>query len=109
MFSKGLLGVGALLSAGLSFAPNANAQLFNLTPAELIKYTSQNPYERFPDGRPKVPDTILEKVKSLSSEEVLGIVRRGYPGLFVGDLQTVHRGQKLGRAGVHVAVDAPAG
>ena len=99
MFSKSLLGVGALLSAGLSFAPNANAQLFNLTPTDLIKYTSQNPYERFPDGRPKVPDTILEKVKSLSSEEVLGIVRRGYPGQFVGDLQSVHQGQKLvGRA-----------
>jgi hypothetical protein len=43
----------------------------------LIQYTVQNPYERFPDGRPKVPDSILEKVKGLSAEEALGLVPPG--------------------------------
>ena len=43
----------------------------------MVKYTAQNPFERFPDGRPKVPDALLEKVKGLSAEEVLGIAGRG--------------------------------
>ena len=29
----------------------------------MIKYTAKNPFDRFPDGRPKVDDKILERVK----------------------------------------------
>jgi len=65
----------------------------------MLKYTAQNPYERFPDGRPKVPDSILEKVRGLSAEEVLGIAGRGYPNQFVDGMQVLHPGKKLvGRA-----------
>ncbi len=28
--------------------------------------------ERLPDGRPKVPDAILERMKTVSAEEALG-------------------------------------
>jgi len=56
-----------VLSAGA-----ARAQVFSLTREELIKYTAQNPYERFPDGRPKVPDALLKEFESMSSEEVMG-------------------------------------
>jgi 4-hydroxy-4-methyl-2-oxoglutarate aldolase len=38
---------------------------------------SKNPYDRFPDGRPKVPDNLLEQVKSLVIEEAWGAVRSG--------------------------------
>jgi hypothetical protein len=31
-----------------------------MTREQLIKYTAKNPYDRFPDGRPKVPDALLE-------------------------------------------------
>jgi hypothetical protein len=31
------------------------AQLFTLTRDQMIKLTAKNPYDRFPDGRPKVP------------------------------------------------------
>ena len=33
----------------------AQAQLFTLTKEQLTELTAQNPFERFADGRPKVP------------------------------------------------------
>ena len=37
---------------------------------DLIDYTSANPFDRFPDGRPKVPDALLERAKDLSAEDI---------------------------------------
>jgi regulator of RNase E activity RraA len=87
-----------LLAASFVF-PAAWAQVFKLTRDQLIQYTPRNPYERFPDGRPKVPDAILEKVKGLSAEEVFGIEHRGYPNQFENHWQILHPDKKLvGRA-----------
>jgi regulator of RNase E activity RraA len=73
--------------------------LNSLSKEELIKITAANPFERFPDGRPKVPSAILEKVREMSAEEVLGIARQGYPGQFVGDMKILTPGKTLvGRA-----------
>ncbi len=42
--------------------------------------------ERFPDGRPKVPDELLERLKKVSIEEAWGGLRnRGYHNQFEGD------------------------
>jgi regulator of RNase E activity RraA len=87
-----------LLLAG-ALAP-AGAQIFSFTREEMIRYTAQNPFERFPDGRPKVPDALLEKVKAMSVEEAWGILRnKGYQFQYAGDFQILHPGRKLvGRA-----------
>ena len=62
---------------------SASAQLFQWTPEQLIKYTSKNPYDRFPDGRPKVPDEMLQRLKELIAEEVQAVLPgRGYPNQF---------------------------
>jgi len=68
-----LLAAAALLGCWL--AGNAQAQINSLTREELIKYTAQNPFDRFPDGRPKIPDSVLEMYKSMASEEVMGAGR----------------------------------
>ena len=39
-----------------------------------MEYTAQNPYARFEDGRPKVPDELLAKCKDLSAEEVWAVL-----------------------------------
>jgi 4-hydroxy-4-methyl-2-oxoglutarate aldolase len=45
----------------------------------LIQYTSQFNGERFPDGRPKVPDSILERMKFVELEEAWAVLREaGY-------------------------------
>ena len=52
--------------------------VISLSKEQMTKYTAQNPFERFPDGRPKVPDGLLEKLKDMSAEEVLGLNARGF-------------------------------
>ena len=66
----------------------------------MIAYTATNPYERFADGRPKVPDDLLEKVKTLVIEEAWGAVKaKGYPSQFAGDWKMLQPGKRLvGRA-----------
>jgi len=61
------------LAAGaiLLLAPAlAHAQLFQVTKEQLIELTSQNPFDRFADGRPKIPDDLLERARGMSAEEV---------------------------------------
>jgi hypothetical protein len=83
------------------FAVFAFAQPFRWTREQMIHYTPQNTFERFEDGRPKVPDALLEKVKGLSAEEAWGIMRgKGYNSQFAGSgFKVLHPGKKLvGRA-----------
>ena len=56
------------LSTLIVCAPS-HAQIFTFTREQMIKYTANNPFERFEDGRPKAPDALLEKVKDLSAED----------------------------------------
>lgn len=72
----------------------------NLTPEELIEYTPDWDGERFPDGRPKVPDAILERMRHVSITQAWGIVRgSGYHHQYEGGFQCTHPGQTLvGRA-----------
>ena len=87
-----------MVLAGLLVAASGWGQVFTMTREQLIKYTAKNPYERFPDGRPKVPDALLEKFKDMSSEEI-GLSRSGFPNQYVDGLQILHPDRKLiGRA-----------
>ena len=65
---------------GLVISLPSWGQINNLTREEMIKYTAANPYDRFPDGRPKVPDALLEQFKDMSSEELMSAGRAGGPG-----------------------------
>src|ERR1041385_6291854 len=67
-----------LLFVTLIAASDIRAQVFKFSRDQMVKYTAQNPFERFTDGRPKVPDALLEKLKEMSAEEVLGLNQRGY-------------------------------
>ncbi|MBI3278338.1 MAG: dimethylmenaquinone methyltransferase [Acidobacteria bacterium] len=81
-------------------AIGAQAQIFTFSKEQMIKYTSQNPFERFEDGRPKAPDALLEKMRGLSVEEVWGVLsRKGFPNQYEGNWRILHPGKKLvGRA-----------
>src|SRR5256712_526801 len=88
-----------MLLAVLAIAPAASGQVNTLSRERLIKYTAQNPYERFADGKPKVPDALLEKVREMSAEEVIGIARRGYPNQYVDGFRILSPGKTMvGRA-----------
>ncbi|MGA2592965.1 MAG: dimethylmenaquinone methyltransferase [Bryobacteraceae bacterium] len=80
--------------------PPSRAQVFTFTREEMLKYTAQNPFERFADGRPKVPDAILEKVKGLSAEEAWAVLPGArFPNQYEGNWRILHPDRKLvGRA-----------
>lgn len=90
-----------LLAFCLLSATLLSAQPFRWTREQMIHFTPENPFDRFPDGRPKVPDELLEKVKGLTVEEAWGILRsKGYTHQHAGSgFQVLHPGKKLvGRA-----------
>ena len=89
------------LAVVLCLAPSAaSAQLFGLTKEQMIEWTAQNPFERFPDGRPKVPDTYIERARELSAEEVLAVLPgKQFRNQYEDGFQVLHPGKKLvGRA-----------
>ena len=57
----------------------------------IIELTRLNPFQRFPDGRPCVPDELLERVKSVTTEEAWSVLRKqGYEFQFEGDWFRTH-------------------
>ena len=57
----------------------SNAQLMTFSKQDLIDYTAANPFDRFPDGRPKVPDALLERARDLSAEDIWATMQdKGY-------------------------------
>ena len=55
----------AVVCSSMLLGAGARAQQGFFTPEDVIKYTPDWHGERFPDGRPKVPDSILDRMKSL--------------------------------------------
>jgi 4-hydroxy-4-methyl-2-oxoglutarate aldolase len=90
-----LILVAAVLTPVLS-----HAQLFTLTKDQMVELTAQNPFERFPDGRPKVPDAFIERARGLSSEEVFAILpAQGFRNQYADGFRVLHPDRKLaGRA-----------
>jgi regulator of RNase E activity RraA len=89
--------LAAVLGFAVLAAPVAShAQLFTLTKEQLIEFTAQSPFERFPDGRPKVPDALIERARGLSSEEVLAILPgKGFRNQYADGFRILHPEKKL--------------
>lgn len=58
-----------------SVAPVVFAQQGFFTRDDVIKYTPDWKGERFPDGRPKVPDSVLDRMKSVTLEEAWAVLQ----------------------------------
>ena len=78
----------------------AYGQLFTFSKQELIDYTARSPFDRLPDGRPKVPDSMIERARDLSLEEVwAGLQEDGFRNQYADGFQVLHPGKTLvGRA-----------
>jgi regulator of RNase E activity RraA len=88
------------LCALVCFAVTLHAQLFTLTKEQMIECTAQNPFERFADGRPKVPDALMERARGMSTEEVFAVLPgKGFRNQYEDGFQILHPQTKLvGRA-----------
>src|SRR6476469_5273383 len=85
----------------LLFAPAiTHAQLLTFSSQDLIDYTAQNPFDRLPDGRPKVPDDLMERARGLSSEEVWAVLQgKEFNNQYADGFIVLHPGKPMvGRA-----------
>ena len=89
-----------ILLSSLIFPIHVNAQMTTFSKEDLITFTPEWKGERFTDGRPKVPDGIIERMKNVEIEEAWGVLRgEGYIHQFEGNWEHVHPGETLvGRA-----------
>ena len=70
---------------------SALSQRIGSTPEYIKTLTAEWKGDRFEDGRPKVPDAILERLKNISMEEAWGVLRnKGYQNQYEGDWQIIH-------------------
>lgn len=85
------------LLAGTCLSVSAQIQM---TKEQLQFYTSDWKGERFADGRPKVSDALLKRLKDVSLEEAWGILRQqGYNNQFEGNWHIIRPDQAMvGRA-----------
>lgn len=68
-----------------------NAQRVGSSPEYIKALTAEWKGERSPDGRPKVSDAILERLKHISIEEAWGVLRnKGFQNQFEGDWTIIH-------------------
>lgn len=86
--SKPAFYVAAFLSLILFSKSESYAQNVGASPEYIKALTSEWTGERFPDGRPKVSDSILERLKNISIEEAWGVLRnKGFQNQYEGDWQ----------------------
>ena len=67
---------------------------------QILFYTAEWKGERLPDGRPRIPDSLLERLKKLRVEDVWQLLNQlGYRNQFEGGWQIIHEDRPLaGRA-----------
>jgi 4-hydroxy-4-methyl-2-oxoglutarate aldolase len=91
MNKKILLLSALLLSCVLTFGQNVGS-----TPEYIKALTPEWKGERFADGRPKVSDAILERLKNISLEEAWGVLRnKGFQNQFEGDWTIINPDQVM--------------
>jgi regulator of RNase E activity RraA len=96
-----------------------NADLVFNSPERVAALTAKNPFERMADGRPRVPDDLLERLRKVTNDEAWSVLERhnDYHYQFEGNWLNLHPDQVLvGRAmtaqfvpkrpDLHEAIDA---
>ena len=80
----------ALMGCTVLLASPAFAQV-KMTKDQMKFYTSDWKGDRFPDGRPKLPDGLIKRALDVSIEDIWGYLRsHGYRNQFDGGWQALH-------------------
>jgi len=81
--------------APLLVAP-ARAQLNLFSKEQRIEFTPEWHGERFPDGRPNVPDSVLTRLKDVTADEAWDVLQdAGYKNQFEGGWKVINPGDRL--------------
>jgi len=94
---KAKLCCAAITLTGLLAAPTpGHAQLDLFSREQRIEFTPQWRGDRFPDGRPNVPDSVLARLKDVTADEAWDLLQdAGYRNQFEGGWKVINPGQRL--------------
>ncbi len=96
------------LAMVLCFGAQSFAQLGMFSKEQRINFTRAWQGERFADGRPKVPDELLARLKTVDAEEAWGELKSlGYDYQFAGGWKTLNAGSERMAGRVVTAVFMP--
>ncbi len=91
----------AILCLGPYFMSAANAQLYNFSEEQMKSFTALNPYDRFPGGRPMIPEKTLDSIRQMNIQvvEAIGSIPKEYANQYENGWKSLIPGKKLvGRA-----------
>ena len=84
----------AAATLALALAPSAHAQLGLFSREQRVAITADWAGERFADGRPKVPEPVLERMRAVTAEEAWGVLTEaGYRLQFEGGWKEINAGE----------------
>lgn len=90
-FAVGLMGL-----LGLLLAAPAHAQLDLFSKEQRIEFTPEWQGDRFPDGRPNVPDAVLTRLKDVTADEAWDVLQdSGYRNQFESGWKVINPGERL--------------
>jgi regulator of RNase E activity RraA len=79
-----------------TLAASAHAQLDLFSKEQRIEFTPAWQGDRFPDGRPNVPDSVLARLKDVTADEAWDVLQdAGYKNQFAGGWKVINPGQRL--------------
>jgi len=106
---KRMVTVAGLAALAIGAAGSLHGQLGMFSKEQRIEFTREWKGERFPDGRPKVPDEVLKRLRTTTAEEAWGVLRgERYFNQFEGGWQVVNPGAERMVGRVVTAVFLPA-
>jgi 4-hydroxy-4-methyl-2-oxoglutarate aldolase len=86
--------VGCLV---LPLVAPAHAQLDLFSKDQRIEFTADWHGDRFPDGRPNVPDSVLARLKAVTADQAWDVLQdAGYRSQFEGDWKVINPGERPG-------------
>ncbi|MGB8987705.1 MAG: RraA family protein [Candidatus Sulfotelmatobacter sp.] len=87
---------GMMLCVVLPVVVPAHAQLDFFSKEQRVEFTPQWHGDRFPDGRPNVPDSLLARLKDATAEQAWDVLQdAGYRNQFEGGWKVINPGERL--------------
>jgi 4-hydroxy-4-methyl-2-oxoglutarate aldolase len=94
--SKAAFFAGRTICLALLLATAAHGQLDLFSKDQRIEFTPEWQGDRFPDGRPNVPDSVLARLKDVTADEAWDVLQdAGYRNQFEGGWTVINPGQRL--------------
>jgi regulator of RNase E activity RraA len=86
--------MGCLAALPLSMPARAQLDLFSKD--QRVEFTPEWQGDRFPDGRPNVPDSVLTRLKEVTADEAWDVLQdAGYRNQFEGGWKVINPGRRL--------------